>query len=164
LIEVDHEARQLLVGAALMLVTAVIQTFGVVLLEESVGRIRDPDPQHMTRRRMLGVLCGVIVYLFALHLLEMLLWAGFYSFVAGYRSFSVALYESALAFTSMDIAKLPPSWKFLSAAEGVTGLLMFAWSTGILFNHTSRVTEARLKYLSRHHMFGVKERAAPPVH
>jgi len=150
MIEVEHEGRQLLVGVALMLVTAVIQTFCVVALQEFMERIRDPDAGHMTRRRMLCVLGGVIVYLFGLHLLEMAAWAVFYITVADYRSFSVSLYESALAFTTMDVAKLPPSWMFLSAAEGVTGLLMFAWSTGVMFNQTSWVTEARRQYLHRH--------------
>ena len=163
MIDVEHEPRQLLVGAALMLVTAVIQTFGVVFLQESIERIRDPDAEHMTRPRMLSVLSGVMVYLFGLHLLEMLVWAAFYSRVAHYKNFSVALYESALAFTTMDIAKLPPSWKFLSAAEGVTGLLMFAWSTGVMFNQTSWVTEARRKYLHKHHPFGARDRGNPPV-
>jgi hypothetical protein len=104
----------------------------------------------MTRLRMLTVLCSLSVYFFALHLLQMLLWAGFYSFVADYQGFSVTLYESALAFTTMDVAELPPSWKFMSAAEAVTGLLVFAWSTGVMFNQTSWVTEARRKYLREH--------------
>ena len=53
----------------------------------------------------------------------------------------------------MDVADLPPGWKFLSAAEGVAGLLMFAWSTGVLFAQTSWITEARRKYLRKAHMF-----------
>jgi Na+/proline symporter len=162
MIDVEHEPRQLLFGAALMLVTAVIQTFGVVILEESVARIRVADAPNMTRTRMLKVLCGVIVYLFALHLLEMAIWAAVYYSVADYRSFSVSLYESALAFTTMDVAQLPPGWKFLSAAEGVTGLLMFAWSTGVMFNQTSWVTEARRTYVRKHHLYGVKDPSAPP--
>jgi hypothetical protein len=161
MIEVDHEPRQLLVGAALMLVTVVIQTFGVILLQETIERLRDPAARDMTRRRMLAVLSGVMIYLFALHLVEMAVWAVFYVAVADYRSFSVSLYESALAFTTMDVAQLPASWKFLSAAEGVTGLLMFAWSTGVMFNQTSWVTEARRKYL-REHRNGTKEPNAPP--
>jgi hypothetical protein len=56
MIEVEHEGRQLRVGAALMLVTVVIETFGVVVLQESVERIRDPDAAHMTRGRVLAVI------------------------------------------------------------------------------------------------------------
>ncbi|HTR01984.1 MAG TPA: hypothetical protein VMN82_02225 [Thermoanaerobaculia bacterium] len=162
IVQVEHEPRQLLVGGALMLVTAVIQTFGVVTLEELVERIHETSAPNMTRARMLTVLCSVVVYLFALHLFEMSVWAAVMRPLAGYSSFAVSLYESALAFTTMDVAEMPPAWKFLSAAEGVTGLLMFAWSTSVLFNQTSWITEARRKYLRRHHLYGMREPAAPP--
>jgi hypothetical protein len=132
------------------------------VLEELVDRVRDEVTRDTTRLRMLGTLCGVIVYLFALHLLEMCLWASVLKSLAGYSSFAVSLYESALAFTTMDVAELPPAWKFLSAAEGVTGLLMFAWSTSVLFNQTSWITAARRKYLRKHHMYGSRESAQPP--
>src|SRR5215469_11694636 len=161
-IQVEHEPRQLLVGAALMLVTAVIQTFGVVALEELVERARIRSSPNMTRLRMISTLCGVIVFLFLLHLLEMSLWAAVLRPLAGYSSFAVSMYESALAFTTMDVAELPPSWKFLSAAEGVTGLLMFAWSTSVLFNQTSWITEARRKYFRQHHMWGAREPEGTP--
>ena len=163
MVYVEHEPRQLIIGAVLMLVTGVVQTFGVVFLEESVDRIRDRVSADATRLRMVGVLSAVIFYLFALHVFEMSLWAALYWPVAEYPSFATSLYESALAFTTMDIAHLPIGWKFLSAAEGVTGLLMFAWSTGVLFNHTAWVTEARRRYLRRHHLFGLAERPAPPA-
>lgn len=162
LVHVVREPRQLIVGALLMLVTAVLQTFGVVALEEFVDRVRDEIARDTTRARMLLTLCAVIVYLFALHLIQMCLWAAVYLPLAPYQSFAVALYESALAFTTMDVAELPPDWKFLSAAEGVTGLLMFAWSTGVLFNQTSWVTEARRKYLRRHHLYGSTGKEAAP--
>jgi len=160
-IQVEREPRQLLVGALLMLVTAAVQTFGVVYLEEMVERRRLQISPDMTRARMLSTLCGVVVFLFSLHLLEMSIWAAVMRPLADYSSFAVSMYESALAFTTMDVAELPPAWKFLSAAEGVTGLLMFAWSTSVLFNQTSWITDARRKYLRKHHMYGARESAPP---
>jgi hypothetical protein len=150
MIYVEQEGRQMLVGAALMIVTATMQTFGVVALEESVARIRAAVTKRTTRRRMLAVLLSVIIYLFVLHLLEMGLWAAFYVAVADSQSFSVAMYESALGFTTMDTPELPPRWIFLGAAEGMTGVLMFAWSTGVMFNHMAWVVQARRRYLVRH--------------
>jgi hypothetical protein len=55
---------------------------------------------------------------------------------------------------TLDTAALPLGWKFLSAAEGFTGLLMFAWTTGVLFNRTTWITEARHKYRREHPLFG----------
>ena len=158
---IQHEPRQLLVGAALMLVTGVVQTFGVVMLQEYAARAHARSNRDMTRMRMLVILSGVIFYLFALHILEMSLWAVLYRFVAGYTSFASALYESALAFTTMDTADLPPQWTFLSAAEAITGLLMFAWSTSVLFNQTQWVTEARREYWGKHHPSWSRHRETP---
>jgi hypothetical protein len=161
MVDIQQEPRQLLVGAALMLGTTVIQTSAVVLLQELVLKVRESVSQRATQFRMQAVLCSVMVYLFALHLLEMTLWAAFYLVVGDFRTFSEALYQSALAFTTMNIAHLPADWKFLSAAEGVTGLLMFAWSTGVMFNQTSWVTEARRQFLHKHHLCGLKDGGTP---
>ncbi len=161
-VQVEHEPRQLLVGVALMLVTAIVQTGAVVALQELAERRRERVSASMTRLRMLTTLCGVIVFLFGMHLLEMVLWAAVFKPLAGYSSFAVSMYESALAFTTMDVAELPPAWKFLSAAEGVTGLLMFAWSTSVLFDQTSWMTEARRKYLRKHRMWAARESDAEP--
>jgi len=146
-IKVEYVPRQLIVAAALMIVTAVIQTIGIVLLEDRVSRWRDRVVESTTRPRMLMVLCGVVLYLFALHVTQMSVWAAFYLRVASYPSPAVALYESGLAFTTMDVPELPPAWRFLGTAEGIAGLLMFAWSTGVMLIQTSWVGEARRKYL-----------------
>ena len=142
---IHDEPRQLLVAAILMVGTAIVQTFGVVFLEESINRIRLKVGAAMTRWRMLTILCGIMVYLFALHLVQMSVWAAVYLVVAKHPTFSQALYQSALSFTTMDEAELPNNWLFLAAAEGVTGLLMFAWSTG-----------ARRGYLHKHGGIGIR--------
>ena len=147
MISVEREPRQLIVAAALMIATAVIQTIGVVILEDLVWLWRGRVAEKATRPRMLAVLSGVVLYLFALHLVQMTVWAAFYVRVTTYPSLAVALYESALAFTTMDAPQLPPAWRFLGAAEGIAGLLMFAWSTGVMLTQTSWVSEARRKHL-----------------
>jgi hypothetical protein len=48
--------------------------------------------------------------------------------------------------------------RVLSATEAVAGLLLFAWSTSVLFHHTSWVTEARHNDLREQGLFG-----RPPI-
>src|SRR5262249_20387226 len=50
-IKVEHVPRQLIVAASLMVVTAVIQTIGIVLLEDRVSRWRDRVVEGTTRPR-----------------------------------------------------------------------------------------------------------------
>jgi hypothetical protein len=153
-VQVEREPRQLLVGIALMLATAVFQAFAVVLLEMRSDRVRKRIGGDLGRLRMVGALCGVIFFLFAMHLVEICLWAAVYLPLVGYSSFAVAVYESALGFTTASVEGLPPAWKFLSAAEVITGLLMLAWSTSVLFGQMSWITEGHRNWLRKHHMFG----------
>lgn len=147
----------MLVGAGLMLTTATVQAFGVVALEEAVAQVRAKVADRATAGRMLAVLLSVIIYLFVLHLVEIILWAAAYLALGDLQSISVAIYESALGFTTMDEPDLPPAWIFLGAAEGMTGVLMFAWSTGVMFNHMAWVVQARRRYLRKHPRFGGKD-------
>ena len=147
MISVEREPRQLIVAAALMVATALIQTIGVVVLEDLVWLWRSRVAEKTTLPRTLAVLSGVVLYLFALHLAQMSVWAALYLQVTTYPSLTVALYESALAFTTMNVPQLPPTWRFLGPAEGIAGMLMFAWSTGVMLTQMSWVGEARRKYL-----------------
>jgi hypothetical protein len=151
MIRIEHEPQQLIVAAALVVVTAIIQTIGIVVLEDLVSRWRDRVVERATALRMMLVLCGVVLYLSALHVAQMSVWAAFYLRVAKYPSLAVSMYESAMAFTTMDVPELPPAWRFLGTSEGIAGVLMFAWSTGVMLIHTSWVGDARRKYLLARH-------------
>ena len=147
MITIQCEPKQLIVAAALMVATAVIQTIGVVMLIDLVLLWRHRIGERATWPRTLAALSGVVLYLFVLHLAEISVWAVTYLRVARYPGLAVAMYESALAFTTMDVPQLPPTWRFLGPAEGIAGMLMFAWSTGVMVTQMSWVGEARRKYL-----------------
>ena len=146
MISVEHEPRQLIVAAGLLVATAVIQTTAVVMLEEFVWFWQDRVVKNASRPHVMVFVCGVILYLFALHVTEISIWAAFYLKATTYPTFAVAFYESALAFTTLDVPELPPAWKFLGTAEAIAGLLMFAWSTAVIFNQTGWISKARRRH------------------
>jgi hypothetical protein len=148
-IRIEREPRQLIVAAVLMMAMAVLQTIAAIMLQRCVWLWRERTGESISLSRLMPFVCGVILYLFALHVVEISIWAAFYLRFTDYPTFAVAFYESALAFTTLDTPELPPTWKFLGTAEAIAGLLMFAWSTAMIFNHTAWITEARRKYLLR---------------
>src|SRR5215831_12773960 len=147
MITVEREPRQIIVAAGLIVATAVIQTIAIVMLEEFVWLWQDRVTASASRPRVMAFVYGVILYLFAMHVAEISIWAAFYLRMTMFPTFAVAFYESALAFTTLDVPELPPAWKFLGTAEAIAGLLMFAWSTAVIFSQTGRVSEARRRYL-----------------
>jgi hypothetical protein len=152
----DIEAKQLAASACLMVATGLIQAVGMVQMEEGIAQVHAWVIARTTQVRMFVVMSAMMIYLFALTLVEMSLWALFFRQIADYSSFSVALYNSALGFTTLDTADLPTRWEFLSAAESITGLLMFAWSTSAMWNAISWITASRRNFLR-------KKRGLPPL-
>jgi len=146
---VEQEGRQVLVAAMLMVATGLLQTAGMVFLTELSARVKGWVDARATLARVYAVMTALMIFLFVLHMTEIAGWAVVLRYVAGYPTFWLAVYNSSLAFTTLDTATLPPAWIYMSAAESITGLVMFAWSTSAMFNVVSWVTSARLRYVEQ---------------
>jgi hypothetical protein len=157
MIQVDHLPRQVALSGALMVATGLLQASGMVLVSGLVDRGTAWVQERATGLRHLAVMSVLMVCLFAIHLLQMSLWAGAYWLAQDYTSFALALYDSAICFTTLDVPGLPLGWRFLPAAEGLTGMLMFAWSAGAMFSVFSTLTAARRDFWRQR-----RARARPP--
>ncbi|HXY32083.1 MAG TPA: hypothetical protein VEI06_15345 [Gemmatimonadaceae bacterium] len=144
---VEQEGRQVLVAAMLMVGTGLLQTVGMVFLTELIARMKGWVIVRATLQRVFSIMTALMLFLFVLHVTEIIGWAVVLRYVAGYPTFWLAVYNSSLAFTTLSTATLPPAWIYMSAAESITGLVMFAWSTSALFNAVSWITTARHQYL-----------------
>ena len=147
---VEQEGRQVLVAAAMMVATGLLQTIGMVFLTELIARVKAWVVARATLRRVFAIMTALMLFLFVLHVTEIVGWAIVLRYVAGYPTFWMAVYNSSLAFTTLDTATLPPAWIYMSAAESITGLVMFAWSTSAMFNAVSWITAARQQYWEQH--------------
>jgi hypothetical protein len=91
-------------------------------------------------RAALLILLGVFG-IFALHTIEIWLYALLYRLVGETGSFEDALYFSTVTFASLgygDIV-LSPRWRLVSAIEAANGVVLFAWSTAFLLTVTKRL-------------------------
>jgi len=85
---------------------------------------------------MVRVAGGVVI----LHIIEISLWAAFYTWKGCLPDFDTAFYFSAVTYTTTgygDIV-LPKDWRSFSSVEALTGILMCGWSTGFFFAVVSR--------------------------
>ncbi len=129
-------------GVALIVVTMVIHTTGVVLLGLSSVRFRDHVDRH-ERPRIARVVIYLIVHvvivglvLTAMHGLESAAWASVYERVGAVRSFSDALLFSLSAMTNggASAVTLPDQWQMMGALEALNGIILFGISTAFLFS------------------------------
>jgi voltage-gated potassium channel len=102
---------------------------------------------------MLGAIRSAILVMrlmtafIALHLLEILLWAGFY------RSLCFPLWESAFYFSTSSYATvgygdivLPQMWRTLGPVESIIGVLMCGLSASFLFAIVSRLVDREARF------------------
>jgi hypothetical protein len=79
-----------------------------------------------------------------LHLLEITVWAVFYTWANAFVDLPASLYFSAVTYTTTGYGDLllPAEWRLVGGVEALTGILMCGWSTGFFFAVTSRMQGA----------------------
>jgi hypothetical protein len=95
------------------------------------------------------ILIRVVLGLLLLHMLQILVWAACYFWSGCFSDFFTCFYYSATSYSTVGYGDVipPGNWRLLGSIEAVTGILMFGWSTGVLF---SVVTYVQARYTGRH--------------
>lgn len=88
-----------------------------------------------------ATILALVLGLFALHSIQIWIYALTYMAVGVFESLEPALYFSTSTFTTVGFGDivLPPSWRMLAAAESMNGFLLIGWSTAFLVAVTARV-------------------------
>lgn len=75
------------------------------------------------------------------HLLEISVWAHFYDWRGIMPDLETAYYFSAVTYATIGYGDVvpPAHWRLPAAMEGLTGILMCAWSGGFFFAVVSRM-------------------------
>ena len=106
----------------------------------------------------LTVLLGASIGVFAIHSIEIWLYAALYLALGALGHFEEALYFSTVTYASIGYGDvlMPHAWRILGAIEGATGVIMLGWSTAFL---VSLLAQSRLL---RHDWLTVEpERGSP---
>jgi len=143
--------KALLVGFLLMGVTVGIHAVGSAFWLRYLRRRRGLFAGRLEPWRALKLLSLTALYLLALQVVEVGLWAVTYLMipkVGELRTFEEAVYFSTVTFTTLGYGDLTLSghWRLLSGMEAMNGILLMGWSTAMLFAVVQRLlleSEAR---------------------
>jgi voltage-gated potassium channel Kch len=115
--------------AACVVLHAVGLTFAMRWLERSPGALRGGSWQRL---RVLIEVAGMTVLV---HLVEITVWAVYFSGRGAMPDLDSALYFSAVTYTTTGYGDLvlPEGWRLTGGIEALTGILMCGWSTGFFF-------------------------------
>jgi len=130
----------LLLGTALIAATVVIQTGGLVLLAVVMTRVVRWFSLHRHNFGRTVAMVVTVLGLFALHTVEVWLWAVALVMIHASGTFEDALYLSTSTFSTLgaDKAALAPHWRLLVSLESINGFILIGWSIAFLVGASTR--------------------------
>lgn len=122
---------QLLFASLMVLVTVLVHLVGLAVLLR-ILRLHLLLPK--AKVAPLAVLLTATLGLFAIHTVEIWLYAALYLSLGAARAFEEALYYSTVTYASIGYGDvlLAKDWRILGAIEGATGVIMLGWSTAFV--------------------------------
>lgn len=138
--------ESILVGLLLSLLTIGVHALGTASWIRHLQVIAKSglDKQLNSMWLQLKLLCLTAGVLLLLHIVEVTIWAVVYRLLVpgeAFNRFEEALYFSTVSFTALGFGDvvIEGSWRLLSGIQAMTGLLVFGWSTALLFTVVQRI-------------------------
>ncbi len=134
-------------GILLAVVTISIHALGTSTL---IRLLQSKSGSFKKRFGDLKALSIAATGLLVIHIIETTIWATAYLLAVGgkkFANFEEAVYFSTVTFTTLGYGDIviDGRWRMLSACQAMTGLLVFGWSTALLFSVVERVWHRRLQ-------------------
>ncbi len=144
--------KSCLVGLLLTIATVGIHAAGTAWWIRRLQRIGNSTSLGFGRLAGMKVLCSTATLLLLLHIVEVLVWALAYWALPGdqlngdqLNTVEETVYFSMVTFTSLGYGDvvIATSWRLLSGIQAMAGLLIFGWSTALLFLVVRKVWESK---------------------
>ncbi len=130
----------LFVGTLVISLTVIVHTLGLVVVANIMNAIAERRPIHGYRRKVAAMI-AVMYALFAIHTVEIWIWAAVYFHLDAITLFEDALYFSAITFSTLGYGDslIEDQWQLLAGLEGISGFLLIGWSTAYLVSASTRL-------------------------
>lgn len=130
-------------GASTLLVVLMTLIHGAGLI--GISRMLHLNADRLEERdfdfRAYLLMGAVGMMVFALHMVEIWVFAAFYLIVGAIASVEEALYYSAAAYATLGrtVEFFPSGWRLVGAFEALIGFLLIGWSTAFMVNTMNKL-------------------------
>jgi len=99
--------------------------------------------------RQMGLILLVVLGLFAIHTVQIWVYAFAFRLVGAFDRFEPALYYSTSSFTTVGYGDvvLDDRWRLVGAIESANGFLLLGWSTAFLISVVTRLRSIEFEWL-----------------
>ena len=138
---------ELLVATVMVILTVIIHAFGIYALARLLrieAREEAQEHIHPLSPRGIAVTLGLVLGLFALHGVEIWIYAFCYLIVGALPNLSEAVYFSTITYstTGYDDESIATAWRMIGAVEGINGVILLGWSTAFFVTVVARMSRA----------------------
>lgn len=134
---------QLILATVMVGVTVMVHLMGLAALI----RVLRSHSRIFAKLRIFPAthLLATSIGIFAIHTVEIWIYAGLYVLLGAFGYFEEALYFSTVTYATIGYGDvtMPDAWRILGAIEGATGVIMLGWSTAFLVSILSRLDVLR---------------------
>lgn len=125
--------EEVLWGALLVALTMATHGLGVVATLRASGTLKRKQAGRSALHSGIRLLIAATWMLVIVHLVEVLIWAVFFSLADAFPNTSTAFYYTLMQYTTVSSGiELPDRLRLLGGMIAMSGLLTFAWSTSVL--------------------------------
>ncbi|MBX7247443.1 MAG: potassium channel family protein [Caulobacteraceae bacterium] len=134
--------RELALSTLMVLATVSIHGLGLHFLRggiDELARRRPHGALHFSRKGLM--VAGLVVGFYALHGLEIWLYAVVYLAIGAVESLREGVYFSTITYGAIGYSDIhiAPDWKLVGAIEGINGVLLLGWSTAFFVTTMVRI-------------------------
>jgi hypothetical protein len=126
--------RQLVVGSGVGICNIVIHALVMTALVRVVLTVGAKKTGHPTLL-LIFVMVATVSVLMAAHMLEILVWAVTYGILDAAPADADLVYFALVNYTTLGYGDLTPiaHWRLLEPMTAMNGVLLFGWSTAVVF-------------------------------
>ena len=132
---------QIAIGSLLMTITTFVHAGGTLAALWEL-KVTHADRWGLRSRwTRVSLIAALVVMMFAVTLLEATIWAATYLVVGAMSALEPALYFSVVTYTTLGYGDvtLNESWRLLASLEAANGIIMFGWTTALIFAFVQRL-------------------------
>jgi hypothetical protein len=134
--------RQFLVGAGVSLINIAIHSLIMATVVGLAQRASAKQPPHPSLF-LAAVMIPIVTVLMATHTIEVMVWALAYLLVGAAPEKVQLVYFAFVNYTTLGYGDILPleRWRLLGPITAMNGVLMFGWSTAVIFEVLRRTME-----------------------
>jgi hypothetical protein len=142
-VAVEDLSVQLAVVTGFVLLMVVVHSAGLVAISRVLHLHDERNIPNRFGLRAATLMGTYGLLLFALHFLEIFMFAAFYKAVGAMRSMEEALYYSASCYATLGASTVGFSseWRLVGALEALIGFILIGWSTAFMVRTLRRIID-----------------------